>query len=111
MAVVGVLASGSGSILAAILDAGIPVRVVVVDRPCKATEIAAAAGVPAELVERTSFGADFDRLAYTEQVVDVLQRTRSTPWRWPGGARSSRSRCSTPSRAGSSTPIRPCCPP
>jgi phosphoribosylglycinamide formyltransferase-1 len=74
VAVVGVLASGSGTILDAVLQAGIPVQVVVVDRPCKAIEIAQAAGVPAELVERTSFGPDFDRVAYTEQVVDVLQR-------------------------------------
>jgi len=74
VAVVGVLASGSGTILDAILGAGIPVQVVIVDRPCRATDIAAAAGVPAELVERTSFGPDFDRLVYTEQVVDALQR-------------------------------------
>ena len=70
----GVLASGSGTILHAILEAGLPAAVVVADRPCRATEIAGAAGVPAELVERTSFGADFDRLAYTHQVVDALQR-------------------------------------
>lgn len=73
VAVVGVLASGSGTILGAILEAGIPVELVVVDRPCKAIDVAEAAGVPAVLVERTSFGPDFDRLAYTEQVVDVLQ--------------------------------------
>jgi phosphoribosylglycinamide formyltransferase-1 len=72
--VVGVLASGSGTILGAILQAGIPVQVVVVDRPCTATDVAAAAGVPAELVARPSFGPDFDRLAYTHQVVDALQR-------------------------------------
>jgi phosphoribosylglycinamide formyltransferase 1 len=70
----GVLASGSGTILQAILDAGLEVAVVIVDRPCRATEVAAAAGVPAEVVERTSFGADFDRVAYTHEVVDVLQR-------------------------------------
>lgn len=70
----GVLASGGGTILKAILDAGLPVAVVVVDRPCRATEIARAAGVAAELVERTSFGAAFDRLAYTHRVVDVLRR-------------------------------------
>jgi phosphoribosylglycinamide formyltransferase-1 len=74
VAVVGVLASGNGSILDAILQAGIDVQVVVVDRPCRATEVAVAAGVPSELVARPSFGPDFDRVAYTEQVVDVLQR-------------------------------------
>jgi phosphoribosylglycinamide formyltransferase-1 len=70
---IGVLASGGGSILEAILDDGIPVEVVVVDRACGATAVAGAAGVPSELVERTSFGPAFDRVAYTEQVVDVLQ--------------------------------------
>jgi len=70
----GILASGSGTILQALLDAGLPVAVVVVDRPCGATVRAAAASVPVEQVERESFGADFDRTAYTERVVDVLQR-------------------------------------
>lgn len=71
---VGVLASGSGTILGAILEEGIPVAVVLVDRPCRATEVAAAAAIPAELVERPSFGPDFDRVAYTHQVVDALRR-------------------------------------
>ncbi|HEV3452531.1 MAG TPA: phosphoribosylglycinamide formyltransferase [Acidimicrobiia bacterium] len=70
----GVLASGSGTILQAILDAGLPVGVVVVDRTCAATDRAAAAGVPVELVERTSFGPDFDRISYTHRVVDALKR-------------------------------------
>jgi phosphoribosylglycinamide formyltransferase-1 len=70
---IGVLASGSGTNLEAILAANLPVVVVVVDRPCRATEVAAAAGVEAVLVERNSFGKDFDRLAYTHQVLDALQ--------------------------------------
>ena len=70
----GVLASGSGTVLQAILDAGLPVGVVVVDRPCAATERAADAGAPVEVVERTSFGPDFDRVAYTHRVVDALKR-------------------------------------
>jgi phosphoribosylglycinamide formyltransferase-1 len=69
-----VLASGSGTILAAFLDEGLPVAVVVVDRACAAIERAEAAGVPVELVERTSFGPEFDRTAYTHRVVDVLKR-------------------------------------
>ena len=68
------LASGSGTILQAILDAGLPVAVVVVDRPCPAIERAEAAGVPVELVVRTSFAPDFDRVAYTHRVVDALKR-------------------------------------
>ena len=69
---IGVLASGTGTILRAILDADLPVAVVVVDRRCRAIEIAEAAGVAAEVVERTSFGPDFDRLDYTHRVVDAL---------------------------------------
>ena len=71
---IGVLASGGGSNLQAILDAGIPVAVALADRPCAALDIAEAAGIPAVLEARDSFGPDFDRLAYTERVVDALQR-------------------------------------
>jgi phosphoribosylglycinamide formyltransferase-1 len=66
---IGVLASGGGSNLEAILDAGIPVAVVVVDRPCRATELAAAGDIPSELVE---WGGD--RLEFTHRVVDALER-------------------------------------
>jgi len=71
---VGVLASGSGTILGAILDSGLSVALVVTDRACGATAVAEAHGVPVEVVERPSFGADFDRVAYTHRVVDVLER-------------------------------------
>lgn len=67
-----VLASGSGTILEAIVDHDIDVVVVVVDRPCRATSVAALAGVEAVLVERPTFGPDFDRRAYTREVVEVL---------------------------------------
>ena len=70
----GILASGSGTNLGAIVDAGLPVAVVIVDRPCRATEVAASAGVPSELVERESYRHDFDRGAYTDRVVEVLRR-------------------------------------
>jgi phosphoribosylglycinamide formyltransferase 1 len=70
----GVLASGSGTNLQAIVDAGLPVAVVVVDRPCRATDVAAAAGVAVEAVERESFGPDFDRVAFTHRLVDALKR-------------------------------------
>jgi phosphoribosylglycinamide formyltransferase-1 len=71
---VGVLASGSGTILQALVDARVPIAVVVVDRPCPATDRAQRAGIAVEIVERTTFGADFDRVAYTHQVVDALER-------------------------------------
>jgi phosphoribosylglycinamide formyltransferase-1 len=71
---IGVLASGSGTILQAILDAGIPVEVVVADRPCAALDRAEAAGIPALLVERTDFTKSFDRSAYSREVVDALRK-------------------------------------
>jgi phosphoribosylglycinamide formyltransferase-1 len=67
-----VLASGTGTILEALLKAGVPVTVVVADRPCRALEVARVAGRPAELVRRDSFGPRFDRLGYTRRLVDVL---------------------------------------
>jgi phosphoribosylglycinamide formyltransferase-1 len=63
-----VLASGGGSNLAAILDAGLPVVVVVVDRPCGAIGVAEAAGVPVETVPRGP-----DRTEFTHRIVDALQ--------------------------------------
>jgi phosphoribosylglycinamide formyltransferase-1 len=66
---IGVLASGGGSNLEAIIEAGIPVAAVVVDRPCRATGLAGDAGIPAELVEWTG-----DRLDFTHRVVDALER-------------------------------------
>ena len=70
---IAVLASGSGTLLDAMLGDGIPVALVVVDRPSKAQVVAESHGVPAVLVERQSFGADFDRDDYTEVVVEVLR--------------------------------------
>ena len=70
---IAVLASGSGTLLEAILADGIPVSLVVADRPSRALEVAEAHGVPATLVERTTFGPSFDRVAYTKDVVAVLQ--------------------------------------
>ncbi len=69
---IAVLASGTGSNLEAILGAGVPVALVLADRPSRALEIAEAAGVPAKLITR-SFGKEFDREAYTSQVLEVLR--------------------------------------
>jgi phosphoribosylglycinamide formyltransferase-1 len=71
--VLGVLASGTGTILTAIMDAGLSVAVVVVDRSCPAVDLARAAGVPVEVVVRHSFDASFDRVGYSEQVVKTLE--------------------------------------
>jgi phosphoribosylglycinamide formyltransferase-1 len=67
-----VLASGSGTILESMVARHVAVEVVVADRPCRALEIAADAGIDAVLVARPSFRADFDRPAYTADLVDAL---------------------------------------
>src|SRR4051812_10867318 len=56
------------------LERGLPIVAVVVDRPCGALDIAKEHDVAAELVERTDFGNTFDRVAYTHDVVDALHR-------------------------------------
>jgi phosphoribosylglycinamide formyltransferase 1 len=70
---IAVLASGTGTLVHAILGEGLPVALVVADRPCQALERAAEAGVAAELVERTEWGPSFDRGVYGEQLVKVLR--------------------------------------
>ena len=70
---IAVLASGSGTILDSIVEAGIPVALVLSDRPCGALEVAGRHGVPAKLVERPSYGADFDRDAFSADVASLLR--------------------------------------
>lgn len=70
---IAVLASGSGTLLEAVLDDGIPLVAVVADRPCRALDIASRHGVAAELVERTDWSRAFDRDGYTEQLVKALR--------------------------------------
>jgi phosphoribosylglycinamide formyltransferase-1 len=67
-----VLVSGSGTILEAMLDSGVPVELVVLDRRCRASDVAASKGVPTVLVERSTFGPDFDRDAYTVDLTKTL---------------------------------------
>ena len=45
---------------------------VIVDRPCGATAVADANGVPWRLVERTTYGTDFDRVRYSTDVAAAL---------------------------------------
>jgi phosphoribosylglycinamide formyltransferase 1 len=56
------------------LDRELPIVVVIADRPCGALGVAEEHQVAVELVGRPSFGADFDRVAYTHEVVDALNR-------------------------------------
>ena len=69
---IAVLASGSGTLLEAMLQADLPIALVVSDRKCRALEIADAASVPSELVERTDWSGSFDRDAYAGEVLQVL---------------------------------------
>jgi phosphoribosylglycinamide formyltransferase-1 len=71
---IAVLVSGTGTNLEAIIEAGLPVSVVVADRKCRGLEIAEEAGIPAVLVERTDFSKRFDRDAYCTQVIEVLEK-------------------------------------
>lgn len=54
------------------LDAGVPVAVVAADRPCRGLDIAAEAGIDAELVPRDRFDASFDRDAYSARLASAL---------------------------------------
>ena len=67
-----VLASGGGTILDAMCAADVPIAVVVVDRECGAQEVADRNGLACELVQRRSFGKDFDRDGYTAELLGVL---------------------------------------
>ena len=69
----GVLASGSGTVLEAIIGAGLELEVVVADRQCRALEVAARAGIPAVLVLRPAYGPTFDRVAYTRLLIAALE--------------------------------------
>jgi len=70
-----VLVSGSGTILRAMFDAGLPVTVVLSDRPCAALGLAEEFGAAAELIDRGpygGYGSAFDRDGYTATVAAAL---------------------------------------
>jgi phosphoribosylglycinamide formyltransferase 1 len=72
---VGVLVSGSGTILDAMLEVGVPVHLVLADRVCGALDVAGRHRVNAELLDRRSwggFGREFDRDAFSAAVAQRL---------------------------------------
>ena len=69
---VGVLVSGSGTILDALIDAELPLAVVAADRPCRGLERAEAAGIAVELVDRDRFDDQFDRDEYAARLAKAL---------------------------------------
>jgi phosphoribosylglycinamide formyltransferase-1 len=69
---IAVLASGTGSLLEALLSSDLPVAVVLVDRHCPAEKIAESAGVATRAVVRADFSKSFDRDAFSAEVVAAL---------------------------------------
>ncbi len=67
------LASGTGTILEALIGANLPIALVVVDRECRAAEIATRAGIEAVELIRDDFTTSFDRNSYSDQLVKTLQ--------------------------------------
>jgi phosphoribosylglycinamide formyltransferase-1 len=70
-----VLVSGSGTILRAMIEEGLPVSVVLSDRPCTGLDLAQQHGIAAELADRAvygGFGPAFDRDAFTTAVAATL---------------------------------------
>lgn len=70
------LVSGSGTILEAMLDAGLAIALVASDRPCRALDVAENAGVEAVLVPRANYGgftSSFERERYSAQLARALQ--------------------------------------
>jgi phosphoribosylglycinamide formyltransferase 1 len=70
-----VLVSGSGTIMQALIEADLPVAVVLADRPCAALSLAGDRGVAVELVDRSAyggFGQNFDRAGFSATVAATL---------------------------------------
>jgi phosphoribosylglycinamide formyltransferase-1 len=72
-----VLVSGSGTILEAMVRAGLDVALVASDRRCRALDVAFGAGVETLLVSREEFGGfakTFDREGFTDELTKALKR-------------------------------------
>ena len=70
-----VLVSGSGTILRAMFEAGLPVTTVLADRPCAALALAEQQGAVPELVDRKAYGGygpEFHREGFTRTVAATL---------------------------------------
>lgn len=77
MSVLAVLASGTGTLLEAMLSAGLRVDLVISDRYCRAfSEVARQQGIPAIMIKRDTYKPDFDRRAYTDLVLTTLEARR-----------------------------------
>jgi phosphoribosylglycinamide formyltransferase-1 len=71
-----VLVSGSGTILEAMVRAGLEVALVAADRRCRGLDVAFSAGIETLLVSREQFGGfapTFDRDGFTEELTVALR--------------------------------------
>lgn len=71
---IAVLASGSGTILGAMVGWGIDVSLVLVDRPCPGELLAQNHGLMLSKCYREDFSSSFQRVEYTKRVVEELQK-------------------------------------
>ena len=68
--------SGTGTILDAMIRAGLPVALVASDRRCRGLDLAFGAGIETLLVSREEFGGfakTFDREGFTEELTSALR--------------------------------------
>lgn len=71
---IAVAVSGTGSLLAAMLEQGLPIDLVLADRSCKGVnEVPKGYGIPSVLIPRTDYSPAFNRDAYTQQVIAKLR--------------------------------------
>jgi phosphoribosylglycinamide formyltransferase-1 len=71
-----VLVSGSGTILEAMVRAGLDVALVASDRRCRGLDVAYGAGIETLLVSREQFGgfaSTFDRVGFTAELTNALK--------------------------------------
>lgn len=74
-----VFVSGTGSILAAMIEAGVPIDLVLADKECPGADIARAAGITTIVVPRKNWGyykdcgEDWDRAGFTHTLAHILR--------------------------------------
>src|SRR4051794_31861382 len=79
MTKIAVLASGSGTILQAMIAKEVPIALVLSDKPCGALNIAEAAGIPIVMIDRRRFGyrqdigENWERESFTRLVAATLK--------------------------------------
>ena len=68
--------SGAGTILEALVGAGVPVALVGADRVCRGIEVAREAGIAVALLDRSLYGGfsrDFERQRYSDDLAETLR--------------------------------------